>query len=329
MARYEFKSAFAGEINNYVSDKQAAGFSGENFRISLIGFDRFCFGQGIIEEPVFTARHASMWIEQRECESHKTHYSRVNASKHFLTYLSLKGYHVYVVRDVKYKGTDFQPHIYTGDEAKRYFLAVDSYTSVRNRMDAIQYPVLFRILYCCGTRINETLGIRKKDIDLDKGIIRLNETKNDNQRYVVAGDDLKELLDEYANKCFYLLNDEDYIFKNACGGRLDEKTIYDRHREFLFQAGIPYEGDGKGPRLHDWRHHMAVYSFKQLADSGLDMYVALPILSAYLGHKTIFATEKYVRLAAQLFPYIESKFHRAVDRIFGNTEKEGGGDEDN
>lgn len=329
MARYEFKSAFAGEINNYVNDKQAAGFSGENFRISLIGFDRFCFGQGIIEEPVFTALHASMWIEQRECESHKTHYSRVNASKHFLTYLSLKGYHVYVVRDVRYKGTDFQPHIYTDDETERYFLAVDSYTSVRNRMDAIQYPVLFRILYCCGTRINETLGIRKKDIDLDKGIIRLNETKNDNQRYVVAGDDLKELLNEYANKCFYLLNDEDYIFKNACGGRLDEKTIYDRHREFLFQAGIPYEGDGKGPRLHDWRHHMAVYSFKQLADSGLDMYVALPILSAYLGHKTIFATEKYVRLTAQLFPYIESKFHRAVDRIFGNTGKEGGGDEDN
>ena len=38
---------------------------------------------------------------------------------------------------------------------------------------------------------------------------------------------------------------------------------------------------------------MAVYSFKQMTDSGLDMYVALPILSTYLGHKTIFATEKY------------------------------------
>lgn len=68
---------------------------------------------------------------------------------------------------------------------------------------------------------------------------------------------------------------------------------------------------------------MAVYSFKQLTDSGLDMYVALPILSTYLGHKTIFATEKYVRLTLQLFPYIEDKFRCMVDRVFGSTAKEG------
>lgn len=74
---------------------------------------------------------------------------------------------------------------------------------------------------------------------------------------------------------------------------------------------------------------MAVYSFKQMTDSGLDMYVALPILSTYLGHKTIFATEKYIRLTLQLFPYIEEKFHFTVDRIFGSVVKEGGYDEVN
>ena len=67
---------------------------------------------------------------------------------------------------------------------------------------------------------------------------------------------------------------------------------------------------------------MAVYSFKQMTDSGLDMYVALPVLSAYLGHKTIFATEKYVRLTLQLFPYIEEKFRPLVDRIFGGVADE-------
>ena len=236
---------------------------------------------------------------------------------------------MFVVRDIKYKGTDFQPHIYTDTEVKKYFMAVDSYYSGKNRKDAIQYPVLFRIIYCCGTRINETLGIRKKDIDLSKGIILLNETKNDKQRYVVMGDDLLFLVNEYADKCFYLLDDDDYIFTNVNGGRLDEKTVYEKHREFLFHAGIPYLGDGNGPRIHDWRHHMAVYSFKQMTDSGLDMYVALPILSTYLGHKTIFATEKYVRLTLQLFPYIEEKFHLMVDRIFGNVVKEGDSNEIN
>ena len=328
MARYKFQSVFSNEIENYVSDKTAAGFKGENFRRNLIVFDKFCTQQQI-QEPVFTTYHASEWLEQRERETHTTHYARINASKHFLKYLSIKGYDVYVVRDIKYKGTDFQPHIYTETETEKYFFAVDTYSSAMNRKDAIQYPVLFRILYCCGTRINETLGIRKKDIDLEKGILLLNETKNDKQRYVVMGDDLLWLVNQYADKCFYLLKDEDYIFTNANGGRLDEKSIYEKHRNFLFQAGIPYLGNGNGPRIHGWRHHMAVYSFKQMTDSGLDMYVALPILSTYLGHKTIFATEKYVRLTLQLFPYIEEKFHSMVDKIFGSVLKEGGSGEVN
>lgn len=321
MARYEFSSIFASEMTSYIEAKQAAGYDSRGLRSRLIGFDKFC-NENQLTEPVFTTYHASKWLERRETESHTTHYGRINAIKHFLTYLSIRGYDVYVTRDVKYKGTDFQPHIYSAEESDRYFLAVDNYSSRRNRKDAIQYPVLFRILYCCGTRINETLGIRKQDVDLGKGIILLNETKNDRQRYVVVGDDLKELLNLYAQKCFYLLNDEDYIFTNANGGRLDEKTVYENHREFLFNAGITYLGDGKGPRIHDWRHHMAVYSFKQMIDSGLDMYVALPILSTYLGHKTIFATERYVRLTLQLFPYIEEKFHGMVDRIFGGDTDE-------
>lgn len=328
MARYKFESVFTKEIQNYIKDKNSAGFNGANFRKNLIGFDKFCVEQQI-HGPVFTADHASKWLEQRSNESHATHYFRINASKQFLKYLSIKGYDVFVLRDIKFKGTDFQPHIYTATEVTDYFFAVDSYSSRRNCKDAIQYPVLFRILYCCGTRINETLGIRRKDIDLDKGIILLNETKNNKQRYVVMGNDLSVLVNEFANKCFYLLSEEDYIFTNMNGGRLGGRTVYKKHREFLFQAGIPYIGDGEGPRIHDWRHHMAVYSFKQMTDAGLDMYVALPILSSYLGHKTIFATEKYVRLTLQLFPYIEEKFHGMVNKIFGSNTREGDSNENN
>jgi integrase len=91
---------------------------------------------------------------------------------------------------------------------------------------------------------------------------------------------------------------------------------------FLQKAGIPYIGNGADPRIHDWRHHMAVQSFKQMIDSGLDMYVALPILSTYLGHKTIFATERYIRLTMQIYPYIEEKFSKSVDLIFGGITDE-------
>ena len=57
-------------------------------------------------------------------------------------------------------------------------------------------------------------------------------------------------------------------------------------------------------------------SFKQMIDRGLDMYVALPILSTYLGHKTIYATERYVRLTMEMYPDISEKCSVKFQSIF-------------
>jgi len=52
----------------------------------------------------------------------------------------------------------------------------------------------------------------------------------------------------------------------------------------------------------------------------MDMYVALPILSTYLGHKTIMATERYLRLTVSMYPYIEKKISKKLNKIFGGVE---------
>lgn len=321
MSRPVYKSPFAEEMYRYLDSRTASGFKESCVYHVLKKFDRFCCEEGIAG-LTFTEGHAARWIRKGGNEATTSHYHRINSSKLFLLYLSRKGYDVSVIRDVRYRPTEFQPHIYTEDECRRYFHAVDTYSSPRNRKDAIQYPVFFRILYSCGTRLNETLGIRKRDVDLEEGIIRLFETKNKRERYIVLGDGLNALMNQFADKCFYLLVDDDWIFTGASGKRMNGQAVYRAHRIFLGRAGIPYVGGGTGPRVHDWRHHMAVQAFRRMAESGLDMYVALPILSAYLGHKTIFATERYVRLSMQIYPHIEEKLNRSAEIIFG-----GGADE--
>lgn len=316
MSRPDFKSVFADEMLQYLDHMVATGHKGVSFRSLLKKFDRFCVDHEVLE-PVFTTLHASEWLKRKQNEASTTHYSRINGIKQLLLYLNLKGYNVIVTRDIGFKQTDFQPHIYSDNEVTRYFHAVDTYESLRNRKDAIQFPVLFRIMYCCGTRLNETLGIRKQDVDLENGIIKLFATKNNCERYIALGDDLQDLMKRFAEKCFYLLHDEEYIFTTSNGGKMSGDLIYEVHRMFLQQAGIPYIGGGKGPRIHDWRHTMAVRSFKQMTDAGVDMYVALPILSTYLGHKTIYATERYVRLTMSIYPYIEEKFRLKMEKVFG------------
>lgn len=319
MSEHVFRSGLAEQMENFIAYKEAAGFQRRSFTKRLAQFDRFCVERNITGVN-FSEEDAAAWAEKRPCEADTTHYSRVNFVKNFLIYLGRKGFDVYVPRDVRSIPTDFKPHIYTDDEIGRYFYAVDTYAPYKgNKKNLIQLPVLFRLLYCCGTRINETLGIRKKDVDLENGIIALYETKNDCARYIVLSDELNDLMAQYADKVFYSLEDTGYIFTTANGKRISGNAVYELHRKFLDKAGIPYIGDGSGPRIHDWRHTFAVRSFKQMVDSGVDLYVALPVLSTYLGHKTIYATEKYLRLTVSIYPYIEKKWAANINDIFGKA----------
>ena len=131
--------------------------------------------------------------------------------------------------------------------------------------------------------------------------------------------EMKELLIQFTYKCFYLYKDDDYIFPYIAKTRKNGRRIYELHRLLLQHAGIPYIGGGHGPRIHDWRHTFAVRSFKQMIDHGMDMYVALPVLSTYLGHKTIYATERYIRLTLDLYPYIAEKYSQKFNSIVGKV----------
>ena len=80
--------------------------------------------------------------------------------------------------------------------------------------------------------------------------------------------------------------------------------MHDWFRKLLKTCGIPFIGGNHGPRVHDLRHTFAVHSLMQQVRAGADIYCALPILSVYLGHKTLSGTERYVRLTQEMFPDI-------------------------
>lgn len=81
------------------------------------------------------------------------------------------------------------------------------------------------------------------------------------------------------------------------------RIVNRRFKECLDYAGIPH-GTTQSPRLHDLRHTFAVTSLANMAESGIDLYVSLPILSNYLGHGSLKATNHYVRLTVAMYPYL-------------------------
>jgi len=120
-----------------------------------------------------------------------------------------------------------------------------------------------------------------------------------------------ELYQIYADK--YTLGPETYFFRAPDDGSYGTRSIYSVFRDILWAAGISHGGRGKGPRVHDFRHTFAVHSLEKMVKEGRELSSALPRLSAYLGHTNLAATEKYLRLTAELYPEIIS----ILDRDYG------------
>jgi integrase/recombinase XerD len=55
------------------------------------------------------------------------------------------------------------------------------------------------------------------------------------------------------------------------------------------------------------RHTFAVHSLAKMAEEGMDLYCSLPILSTYLGHQSLRATNNYVRLTSEMYPELIRK----------------------
>ena len=88
-------------------------------------------------------------------------------------------------------------------------------------------------------------------------------------------------------------------------------------------GSVRYSGKQTSPiedrdkaRLHDLRHAFSVHSFVAMAESGLDLYYSLPLLSEYLGHQSLEATDKYVRLTSDMYPKLLSNVNTICSYAF-------------
>ena len=136
------------------------------------------------------------------------------------------------------------------------------------------------------------------------------DTKFHKNRLVPFSDSVSEALTQYL-EMFPPQFSDSLIFPSSSprsnGGRYGNSWLQTQFHQLLRMAGIPYNGPGKGPRLHDIRHTFAVHCLNNWVLSGEDLTAALPVLSRYLGHNGLTGTQKYLQLTAQMYPDIVAK----------------------
>ena len=294
---------FANLAEEFIEFKRAQGYKYYNEAKVLKRFCKFTEDYPL-DKPKLTRELILDWTSPREGEAKKNRMHRISCMNQFGKYLHSLGYEVQSVLPQNRWNTDtFTPYIFTHEEISRLFKAADSVRpAARSRNMHKILPILIRLLYACGLRVSEAVGLQCKDVDLNSGILTIRDTKTNRDRLIPIAKSLLELLREYRTEVIPWATDVDYFFMAPNRTILSPTTVYVRYRQILWEGGIPYGGKGKGPRLHDVRHTFAVHALQKWTETGEDLSAMLPVLSVFLGHSSLKATSQYLRLTAEVYP---------------------------
>lgn len=296
---------FAGPADDFVEFKRSQGYKYYSEAKVLSRFCRFAESYPL-EKPVLTKELVADWTSPREDEAKKSRMHRVTCINQFGKYLKQMGYDVCVIPPQSHWNSgSFTPYIFTHEEISKFFKASDNIRRIPQSRDIHKaLPVLMRLLYGCGLRVSEAVGLKCRDVDLEKGILTVREAKNGRDRLIPLSNTLLKLCQEYRNDVIPWATDEDFFFMAPDRTILSPNTVYGRFRRILWDGGIPYGGKGNGPRLHDLRHTFAVHTLQKWVESGEDLTSMLPVLSVFMGHKSFNATSRYLRLTAEVYPEV-------------------------
>jgi len=301
---YEWKSDLADVIEQYTKEKKLIGFKFEQQSRYLRHFDSFYYYNGY--NGINLTKLMLKEFIYKEEERPVSHYNKEVVMRNFAIYLNNHGYFVYVPEiHTLLPRSKFIPHIYTKEELQHFFHAIDYYpvtsNSYRNAVD----PLLFRFLYGTGARISEALNLTIEDVNLSDGIVTIRHAKNDKDRLIPITESLVVRMRIYMESFHRFSDNNTFVFPGSKMGHMDQSTANTHFRDYLLMADIPHTA--KGPRIHDFRHGLAVACLKKWSLAGIDLTNMLPYLSAYMGHSDFRATQYYLRLTADLYPHILSK----------------------
>ena len=300
--QFVFTGPFKDYCSQYVSYKRGMGFNfGESSLYLLRHMDNY-FKQYNYSTPVLTKRMVEDFVSHRNMESVKTQHMRMSLIRQFAIFMNRIGFDFYVYPDELIPiAKTFTPYIFTRDEIERIMNVVDHLSYIpQSKYYHLIYPMLFRMLYGCGLRINEALSLKKTEIDLVNGILTITKTKNGMSRLVPMSRSLTGYCRSYAENMGFDMFSEGYFYPSRDGGKYHRTPVYIKFKQFMKLAGIFPEG-AVGPRVHDIRHTYAVHALEKMINDGQDIYCTLPILSTYLGHRGIESTEKYLRLTEEAY----------------------------
>jgi integrase len=316
MATCLFRSPLAFRLQCFLEARKKAGQRGIASQKILIYLDRFLASE-LEPGQTITREVAERWIKNLESLSIGTRINRLSVLRQFCLYLAHFDPRTCIVhRSFLPHRTRPIPYIYTRAEVRQIMTAAKR-IGPRGSLRPAVVATLVGLLNTTGLRIGEAVRLTLADVDLQRRVLLIRETKFKKSRYVPLSSTAVKHLQAYLGQrrqAGMSTSADAPFFVNRRGKRFGQTTFTTVFLEIVRQLGIRGPKGQAGPRVHDFRHSFAVNRLLAWYRAGANLSAKLPLLSTYLGHTTISCTEIYLHATAELLESAGRRFraHFAV-----------------
>jgi integrase/recombinase XerD len=204
----------------------------------------------------------------------------VNAIK--LYFRTIEGRTIEIEKIHRPKTEKSLPNVLSKPEVKRILCA---HANIKHR-------TMLSLIYSCGLRRSELLGLRATDIDPVRMVIMIRQAKGRKDRMVPLSPKILGLLREY----YSYFRPQKWLFEGRIAGeRYDERTL-----GMVLKTAVEKAGIRKSVTLHWLRHSYATH----LLESGTD----LRYIQEILGHNSSRTTEIYTHVSTRSIQMVKSPF---------------------
>jgi integrase/recombinase XerC len=159
--------------------------------------------------------------------------------------------------------------------------------------------LMFELLYGCGIRNSELIGVNLDDIRLSAEAILI-RGKGKKERYVPFGDSVKIALTSYLPARQRLLGgrrrNTDALMVNRRGGRLTTRSVGRIIKKIAVAKGLPPD-----VHPHTLRHAFGTHMLEEGAD--------LRAIQEMLGHERLSTTQRYTQLSMKHVMQVYDRTH--------------------
>ncbi len=174
------------------------------------------------------------------------------------------------------------PNVLSKGEVKRIL------TAPKN----IKHRTMLSLIYACGLRRSELLGLKPSNIDSKRGLLIVRQSKGNKDRVIPLSAKTIEMLRDY----YKLYKPQEWLFEGQIKGQqYSGESLQGVLKQALEAAGIT-----KPVTLHWLRHSYATH----LLESGTD----LRYIQELLGHRNSKTTEIYTHVSTHSIQKIKSPF---------------------